>query len=250
MATVKYDLVDGCAEIRLNNGVANTLNTAMLEELAQAFSQAEAEAGGVLLCGGEKFFSNGVDLDWALSQSREGMRELFLSLGHCLLKVLECPLPVVGAIRGHAAGGAFALFLACDYRFAASGHVLMGKPEVQIGVPNPYYGDQLFRFVAGDHVASEMIYTGRMIGSDEAATLNLIHGLGPGDRIETTAREKLKALCDVPRAAFSESKSMRLGRLCADIRQQMSSRVARQVEIWSSEEAQRRLHDAAARLRR
>lgn len=250
MTAVLYEEMDGYAQIRLSNGVTNTLTTAVLEELAAAVARAESETRGILLCGGEKFFSNGVDLEWALTQSRAEMRGLFLALGGCLLRVLECSCPVVGAIRGHAAGGAFALYLACDYRFAATGRVLVGKPEVLVGVPNPYYGDQLFRFVAGDHVASDMIYTGRMIDSKEAASLHLIHQTGPSDGIEALAMEKLAFLGELPPDAFSESKSMRLGRLCADIRHQMSARVARQVEIWSGDEAQRRLHEAATRLKR
>ena len=67
-----------------------------------------------MLCGGEKFFSNGVDLEWALSQSSTEIRTMFLALGHCILKVMESPLPVVGVIKGHAIGGAMALLLACD----------------------------------------------------------------------------------------------------------------------------------------
>ena len=43
---------------------------------------------------------------------------------------------------------------------------------------------------------------------------------------------------------------MRLGRFCADLREQMPSRVARQVEIWHGEDAQTRLRAAAERLRR
>ena len=61
--------------------------------------------------------------------------------------------------------------------------------------------------------------------------------------------ERLVTLCALSKEAFSESKRMRLGKLCADIREQMSARVARQVEIWSSDEAQMRLKAAEARLK-
>jgi enoyl-CoA hydratase len=247
---VQYDRADGYAHIRLSNGVANTLTTEILESLSDAVNKSESEAKGILLCGGEKFFSNGVDVEWALTQSRAEMRDLFMTLGNCLLQVLEFPRPVVGAIRGHAAGAACALFLACDYRYAATGRVLIGKPEVLIGVPNPYYGDQLLRFVAGDYVASDLIYTGRMIEAEPAVSLQLVHAVGPSAEIEDMAKERLVSLCGLSPEAFSESKSMRLGKLCADIREQMSARVARQVEIWSSDEAQRRLKEAAARLKR
>jgi len=248
--SVQYENVEGYAHIRLSNGVANTLTTDVLEALSDAVERAESEANGVLLCGGEKFFSNGVDVEWALTQSRAEMHDLFMTLGNCLLRVLEFPRPVVGAIRGHAAGAACALFLACDYRYAATGRVLIGKPEVLIGVPNPYYGDQLLRFVAGDYVASDLIYTGKMIEAESAVSLQLVHAVGPNAEIEEVAKERLTSLCGLSPEVFTESKSMRLGKLCADIREQMSARVARQVDIWSSDEAQKRLKAAAARLKR
>ena len=50
-----------------------------------------------------------------------------------------------------------ALLLACDYRYGSRGRVLIGKPEMLIGVPNPYFADQLLRFVAGDFIASDLI---------------------------------------------------------------------------------------------
>lgn len=250
METVQYENVEGYAHIRLSSGVANTLTTEVLQALSDAVERAESDAKGILLCGGEKFFSNGVDVEWALTQSRAEMRDLFLNLGNCLLRVLEFPRPVVGAIRGHAAGAACALFLACDYRYAATGRVLIGKPEVLIGVPNPYYGDQLLRFVAGDFVASDLIYTGRMIEAESAVSLQLVHAVGASAEIEALALERLATLGALSPDAFSESKRMRLGKLCAEIREQMSARVARQVEIWSSDEAQKRLKVAAARLKR
>ena len=250
MSSVEYEVVDGFARIVLNNGVTNTLTTDVLRELLAAIGTARGECRGILLAGGERFFSNGVDMDWALGQSVSGMRTLFLSLGECLLNLLECPKPVVAAVQGHAAGAGAAMVLACDYRYAGTGRARIGKPEVLIGVPNPYYGDQLLRFVAGDYVASDLIYSGRMVPVEEAVQLQLLHAVVPGGELEAYAFAKLRALADLHNEAFAESKSMRLGRLCADIRRQMSSRVARQVEIWVSDEAQTRLHAAAERLRK
>ena len=43
---------------------------------------------------------------------------------------------------------------------------------------------------------------------------------------------------------------MRLGRFCADLREQMPASIARQTELWHSEDAQTRLRKVAERLRR
>jgi enoyl-CoA hydratase/carnithine racemase len=221
-----------------------------LREVTLALDEAETSARGIMLCGGDKFFSNGVDLDWALGQSTSGMRTLFLELGGCILKLMELSLPVVGVAKGHAIGGALAMLLACDYRYAGTGRVLLGKPEILLGVPNPYFGDQLLRFVAGDFVASDMIYTGRLVPAEEALALHLLHDVAERFEIEDVAFRKLVELCDLAPEAFAESKRMRVGNFCADVRNQMSARVARQVEIWNSDDAQMRLRAAAGRLAR
>jgi enoyl-CoA hydratase/carnithine racemase len=248
VSEVESERVDDCVRIRLSSGDTNMLTTDVISALSAALEDAERTAQEVMLCGGEKFFSTGVDLQWALSQSSVEMRTMFLELGHCILKVMESPLPVVGAIKGHAIGRAMTLLLACDYRYGATGRVLLGKPEILLGVPNPYFGDQLLRFVAGDFIASDLIYTGKLVSTEEAIALNLIHSVGREEEIEDVAWKQLMFLIGLAPEAFTESKRMRMGRFCSDVRDQMSARVARQVEIWSSADAQARLHDAAKRL--
>ena len=250
MGTIISTLKDGVTEIRLANGTANALTTEVVRELSAALDQASADSRGVLLCGGDKFFSNGADLTWALAQSAAEMRTMFLELGACLLRMMEAPVPIVGAIRGHAIGAGMAVLLACDYRYGATGRVLVGKPEILLGVPNPYYGDQLLRFIAGDFVASDLIYTGRLVAAEEALGLGIFHGVDEKAAVEELALAQLQFLAGLAREAFAETKRMRNGRFCADIREQMSARVARQVEIWNSPEAQALLHAAARRLAR
>ena len=247
---MQFEETDGYVRIRFSNGVTNTFTTEILQSFCDAVERAKTGRRDILLYGGENFFSNGLDVEWALTQSRSEVHDLFMTLGGALLQLLEYHRPVVGAIRGHAAGAGFAVFLACDYRYAAAGRVLIGKPEVLIGVPNPYYGDQLLRFLAGDKIASDLIYTGRMIEAESPVGRHLVHEIGPMDQIKDMPRDPMLCLLKLTPEAFIESKHMRLGKFCADLREQVSARVARQVEIWCSEAAQSRLHTAAARLRR
>ena len=250
MANILCEREDDCFRIRFNNGTANALTTAVIRDLAHAVDDANRDARGAMLCGGEKFFCNGLDLDWALACSRAEISEMFHALAGLILAMLESPLPIVGAIKGHAIGGGMAIYLACDYRYAAAGRVLIGKPEILLGVPNPYYGDQLLRFVAGDFVASDMIYTGKLVRAEEGRALGLVQETGPKEDIERMAWERLLFLRDLAPEAFVESKRMRLGKFCANLREQMPTRIARQVEIWSGDEAQARLRAGAERLKR
>ena len=176
MAAVLQERQDGCVRLRLSRGAANALTTDVMRELTAAIEDARRLDRGVMLCGGDKFFSNGVDVEWALAQSGDEIRTMFLELGRCLLALLETPVPVVGVAKGHAIGAALAMLLACDYRYAATGRVLLGKPEILLGVPNPYYGDQLLRFIAGDFVASDLIYTGALVTAEAAHDVALLVG--------------------------------------------------------------------------
>lgn len=83
-----------------------------------------------------------------------------------------------------------------------------------------------------------------------ALNLNLVHGVDESGAIEKLAWQQLLFLRDLAPEALAESKRMRAGRFCARIREQMSARVARQVELWNSTEAQTRLREAAKRLAR
>ena len=250
MGFVTTEIDQSYARIRLAAGVTNVLTRDMVTELSAAVREAQTNARGIMLCGGDKFFCNGLDLEWGLNQSRHAMREFFLELGNCVLSLLESPIPIVGAIKSHAIGAGMALLLACDYRYGSRGRVLIGKPEMRIGVPNPYFADQLLRFVAGDFIASDLIYSGRLVTAEEACSLDLVHGVDDKLSIESVAWQQLAFLGDLNPEAFAETKRMRCGRFCADAREQMSARVARQVEIFSSEEAQKRLREAAKRLTR
>jgi len=118
------------------------------------------------------------------------------------------------------------------------------------GRAQPHYADQLLRFIAGDFIASDLIYSGRLVTAEQAQSLDIIHGVADKEDVEALAWQQLLRLRDLPVQGFAESKRMRTGRLCADLREQMSARVARQVEVWNSDEAQALLTAAAARLTR
>ncbi|NVN87607.1 MAG: enoyl-CoA hydratase/isomerase family protein [Rhodopseudomonas sp.] len=248
MPYVTTQLLDGCSKIRISNTDANLLTIDVIRELAEAFHASSQSTKAILLCGGDRFFSNGLDVNWALTRSGDQMREMFLTLGDLVLQILETPVPVVGVIKGHAIGAAKTLFCACDYRYAATGRVLIGVPEILLGVPNPYFADQLLRFIAGDQLASDLIYTGRLITAEDGVPAGLVHHTADKATIEDDAWKKTVALAALSGTAFAECKSMRVAELCASIRRNLSARTDKLIEIWDGAEAQRRLKAAAQRL--
>lgn len=248
MTSVLIETADDCTRLRLSNTDANLLTIDVVRELAEALRAASGSSRAILLCGGDKFFSNGLDLAWALTRTDNEMRAMFLSLGELVLQMLATPVPIVGAAKGHAIGAAKTLFCACDVRFAASGRLLIGMPEILLGVPNPYFADQLLRHIVGDAAASELIYTGRLIASDEAQRYGIVNHLTEKDVVEAEAWKRACAMAALPQAAFAESKSMRVAALSETIGRNLHGRTDRLIAIWNEPETQQRLRAAAQRL--
>jgi len=250
MSCVFVENEDSCVRLRLRNTDANLLTIDVVRELAGTLSDAARAGRAVLLCGEDKFFCNGLDLAWALAQPPDDMRAMFLALGDLVLGMLAASVPIVGAIRGHAIGAGKTLFSACDVRYAAAGRVLVGVPEIRLGVPNPFFADQLLRFTAGDAAASDLIFTGRLIPAEEAVACGLVHRIADKALVEEEAWARTLELAALPRVAFTENKSMRTARLCATIRAELPARIDRLIEIWSQPGTQEILRATAARLSR
>jgi enoyl-CoA hydratase/carnithine racemase len=238
------------AEIRLNNTTTNVLNIDVVNSLINAINDANSSCRAIIICGGKKFFSNGLDILWALGLNRSSLQEMFITLNKLVLLMLESPIPLVGVMKGHAIGAGKTILTACDYRISAGGRVLIGVPEVKLGVPNPYFADQLLRFLTNDSIASELIYSGELITGEMSASIGIVNEIGDTESVESRAMEKARALSEIPSLAFAYSKEQRTEVLCARIRERFPSKLEKLLDAWFGDAAQRLLHAAAERLRK
>lgn len=119
--------------IRIDDGKANVVGHALLDELFPALDRAETEAKAVLIVGRAGIFSAGFDLK-ELKKGATQSRAL-VSRGYELLyRLYGFPLPVVSACTGHGIGlGAFIL-LASDLRIGMAGDSKISLPETAISM--------------------------------------------------------------------------------------------------------------------
>ena len=110
-------------------------------------------------------------------------------------------MPVIAAVNGFALGGGCELALACDFIYA-SDNAKFGQPEVKLGIIPGFGGTQRLARRVGLGMARELIYTGRMIGPEEALRIGLVNVVVP--RRELLERDATDGACDRrPRAARS-----------------------------------------------
>lgn len=170
----------------------NALNRETIEELHQAFKDAEFddEVKVIILTGsGEKAFVAGADIsefsDFNTGEGKdlaaEGQAKLFDT-------VANFSKPVIAAINGFALGGGLELAMAAHFRIASE-NSKMGLPEVSLGLIPGYGGTQRLPQLVGKGRAMEMIMTAGMIDASQALQYNLVnHVTTQEDLIEFTEK--------------------------------------------------------------
>jgi enoyl-CoA hydratase len=197
------------SKITINRPAAlNALNRATLEALAQRIDEvrARAETGCVIVTGaGDKAFVAGADIaEMSSLSSQEG--HAFAELGQRVFAALESlSVPVIAAVNGFALGGGCELALACDFIHASS-HAKFGQPEAKLGIIPGFGGTQRLMRRVSPGIARELIYTGALIGPEEALRIGLVNALHPRAELLERVSEVAKAIVANGKGALAAAK--------------------------------------------
>lgn len=113
-------------------------------------------------------------------------------------RLLRFPVPVIGALEGHAVGGGLALALCCDVLVAAENR-RYGVNSASMGFAPAMGLTALLPAAVGHHVASEMIFTGKYYRGRELAERRLFNAVVPGDEVLDLALELAERIAEKPR---------------------------------------------------
>ncbi len=130
--------------LTMNDG-ENRWNTTFVRAFAEALDEVEASTGPIALVtasASEKFFSNGLDLDWLSSKEEHsgGDRKVFGTEFMALMgRIITLPFPTLCAINGHAFGAGFMTALCHDLRLMRGDRGFICANEVELGmvIPDP-----------------------------------------------------------------------------------------------------------------
>ncbi len=248
MGMVEIETENDVAVIRLNNGRKNPINPEFVDALSNAFDEVnESEkVGSVILTGSnDRFFSIGLDVPSLIDYERSEFRKFIRDFNLLCLHIYTLPKPTVASINGHAIAGGCILALCCDYRFAGEGKRLIGLNEVRLGVSVPYLPHKILEQIAGERVATEMIYGGEFYSPEKALEMGVVDGVFRSEELLKKSLEKAISLGEIPRKAFAAVKVDRTEGIKEKAIQRLERDVDVFVELWFSDEGQKRLREAA-----
>ena len=148
--------------------------------------------------GAGRFFSNGLDLDWALREARERVPDFVLAVLAVLARVLTLACPTVAAANGHAFGAGAQLLLAHDLRVMRADRGFWCLPEIDLRAPLHGGMTALVRARLPAQTAHEAIATGRRYGGEDARAAGIVEHAVP--EAEVLARAVALAAALAPKA--------------------------------------------------
>ena len=220
----------------------------LVEELSLALQEVQGRFRGMVLAGGNKFFSIGLDLPALLKLSRKDMAAFWVGFEDTVLALYTLPIPTAAAIAGHAPAAGTILALACDFRFIASGRKLIGLNEIQIGLPVPYLADLMLRQVVGDRAATEMEYLGALLMPEEAQAAGVVDGVCSEDEVEARALAHIEAVAALPPSGFPLTKQHRVKDMAAQFLAGRESINQAFMDCWFMPSTQALLKEAATKF--
>ncbi len=206
MAVVHYTLEGSTAFIQMDDGKANALSDAMINELGAALSRAhEEEASAVVLAGRPERFCAGFDLRVMMS-SPEAARALLKSGAELLMRLYGYPRPLVAACTGHALAGGALVLLTADERIGTAGAFRIGLNEVSIGMPVPVLAVELARDRLAPTELGRATLQARIYDPAGAVRAGYLDEVVDASETITRAMQTAAALGALSRTAFEASK--------------------------------------------
>ncbi|MEO1986457.1 MAG: enoyl-CoA hydratase/isomerase family protein [Martelella sp.] len=194
---------DGLLVITLNEPERrNPVGHAVRQALGAALSAAASDDAvrAVVLTGAGGHFSAGGDIRDQGERSLAAHRERFAVISDMVTRMVRFPKPLVAAVEGWAAGGGFALALACptvvasrEAQFVASFTRIALMPDMGLLSTLPAR--------IGPARARRLILTNRVVGAEEAEALGIVDELA--DAGETLRAASVLALEEAAGSALA-----------------------------------------------
>lgn len=181
----------------------NVIDFQMMDELLEALHSLEErqEIAVVILSGGERAFSAGVDVAIHTPDKIQEMLQKFHGVIGALAK---CRKITIAEVHGACLGGGAELAMICDMAFTTD-KAKWGFPEITLGCYPPVACAALAALV-GQKRAADLIFTGRTFTGEEAAQWGLANEVHPEGELREVLESTLDHLLQLSPAALAVAK--------------------------------------------
>lgn len=195
------ELAIGIVQIRMQDRVnKNTFTNALIGGLTEAFEDIRARAihKAVILTGFDSYFSSG--------GTQEGLRDLFEGKFKFTDKdlyslALNCPVPVIAAMQGHAIGGGFVMGMFADFVILATESIYTAN-FMKYGFTPGMGSTFILPKKLGISLAEEMMLTAATYRGEELQRRGVPFPVVARDRVLQHAFELARSLAEKPRASL------------------------------------------------
>ena len=213
MEEVRYEERDGIAIISINRPhKKNTLTEAVVEGVADGIDTARRspEVAAIVLRGEGDTFTAGYDLTdngrWDIPygappiDKRPGAWDPVKDLQFMgnnvrrFMSIWECPKPVLGEVKGWAAGGATDLVLCCDLLYMADDAHIGYAPSRIYGTPTT----MMWVYRLGLEHAKQFLLTGRAIDAATALRIGLVSRVLPAAELTQYVEQEAMLFKNIP----------------------------------------------------
>ena len=205
--------------LKMNAG-ENRWNTSFVREFSEALDEVELDDGpGALVTSStdEKFFSNGLDLDWVKNPEKypqNGDREVFgEEFMYLMGRMITLPVPTICVINGHAFGAGFMLSLSHDVRVMREDRGFICANEIQLGMKIPRPELALFRHKIPANSFFETVQLSKRWTGPDALNAGIVQAVGSIEELQEMALRKAEELAPLAadRKNFGAHKEMLYG---------------------------------------
>ncbi|MFL5818747.1 MAG: enoyl-CoA hydratase family protein [Conexibacter sp.] len=208
-------VADGVATIALDRpDKLNALTFEAYADLRDLFAELphRDDVRVVVLTGRGRGFCSGGDVEEIIGELRKldtaGLLAFTRMTGATVKAVRECPLPVIAAINGIAAGAGSVLALACDFRLLARS-ASFAFLFTRVGLSGADMGSAyLLPRIVGLGRATELLMLGDKLDAETAMRIGLASELVDDDELPARASALAHRLADGPALAYATTKAM------------------------------------------
>ncbi len=199
----------GVTVLTMNYENENRMSGPFTKELREALAglERDEQVKAVVVTGGhEKFFSNGLDLNWMGQQDKETLNSFMLDVTRLLKETALFGKPLIGAINGHTFGLGTIWASGFDFRIMREDRGWVCFPEMDINIPFLPGMIAICEHGLGKRTFREMAWSAKRYPGPEAVAVGWAREAVAKDEVLPSSIELARFMAQKAQPAFALTK--------------------------------------------